>query len=292
MCLLFFPVPAVHAAAPFADALTVFPAEQDARSPKKKLLSYATVAKVEALFVQSLVLQGRLNEDGKTTLPVNYQFTLDDRDEEEYGTRSYEIDIAIDDAVFKNLTLSIDPDFILREETAEEYIYTRKSLICADRIVLRGNVDAEKYEFVRNDVPVPEDDDETDYFDTCSFHASGHSDAELTIKGTTCVPIDINIKIDKATGLETYEHEIIPLYREDEACAGEPESELLDPVFTEAEFEGIDIPIYLIPAEYAASVIEGLLDDLLEDELLPAIAQEVFVLDLPPGLDRLLQNRR
>jgi hypothetical protein len=128
--------------------------------------------------------------------------------------------------------------------------------------------------------------------DAYSFHAEGHSDAKLTLKGTTCIPIDINIKIDKATGLEIYEHEIIPLYREAEASAGEPETELIDPDFTEAEFAGIDIPVFLIPEEYAASVIEGLLDDLFDDELLEAIAQEVFVLDLPPALDRLLQDRR
>jgi len=261
-------------------------------APKKKLLSYATAAGVEALFLKGLMLRGLLSGDGTTTLPVNYRFTLEDRDKEEYGTRSYEIVITIDDTVFKNLAVVIDADFTLREETEQEYLFTRKSLICADRIVLQGNVNARKYEFVRNDVPIPADDPDVHFYDAYSFRAAGRSEAKLTIEGTTCIPIDITISIVKETGRETYIHEIIPRYREHEACAGNPETRLLDPVFTEAEFEGISLPVFLIPAEYAASVIEGLLDDLLSDELLPAIAQEVFVLDLPPLLDRLLQNAR
>lgn len=290
MSLLFFTVPNGNAATIDADTITAYPSEAGTVSPKKKLLSYTTIAKVETLFLKSLELAGKLDEDGNATMTVNYEFTIADEDETDFGTRSYDVDITIEDAEFRNLSVSIDPEFTLREETEQEYVFTRKSLICADRIVLRGMVDAHQYAFIRNDVPLPEDDNETDFFDEYSFNASGYSDAKLTLKGTTCIPIDINIRIDKATGRETYEHAIIPLYRNQEAAQGTPETELIDPVFTEASFAGIDIPVFLIPEEYAASVIAATLDEFLNEELLKAIAEEIFVLDLPPALDFLFQN--
>jgi len=247
----------VHAFEIDIDKTALCSAEGTNLFPKNNFLSYSTISKLETLFLKILELYGTIDSDGEVFLDADYQFNISGSDETDYGARSYDVDIDIDSVTFKNFTADTDPDFELREETESDLLFSKQIKICGDYIVLKGEVNANQYAFTRNDNPLPENDNETGFFDRYSFYASGYSNAELVLQGETCLPIDINIRIDPQTVKETYEHEISPGYREDEVVEGVPKTELIDPVFTEAVFEGISIPVFLIPEEYAATVIAG-----------------------------------
>ncbi|MFC1591505.1 hypothetical protein ACFL43_03165 [Thermodesulfobacteriota bacterium] len=278
-----------------AGAIAAYPAAPLAAaagelSPKNKLFSYTTISKLEALFLHMLELYGNIDSAGEVFVDVDYQFKISGSTATDYGIRSYDVDIAIDSATFTNFSAAVDSEFALREETESESVFSKQVRICADRIVIRGEVLVHQYAFARNDVALPENDNQTGFFDHYSFYASGHSDAELVLQGDTCLPLDITIRIDRQTATETFAHEISPAYRQDELVEGVPKTALTEPVITEAGFEGISIPVFLIPEEYAATVIAAALDEWLNGAILHALAEEVFVLDVPPALDALLQK--